>query len=184
MVGKDAVNAAAIVLGTMKMDDAMIVPTLIIVASRRPSSGRRPSSPAAAVTWLIGCPKLAPAPAGRYPAPSAHTIATFMGDPAPMRRTAPLLLALLTVPAQGSAQAAPAPAAPAQPAQPDTADHLRPGLFAGLRLRNLVPRLRATRGAEVVHRDVVGDPEEPGRERNRAPAETVDRLQQWGDVSV
>src|ERR1041384_1888808 len=32
-VGKDAVNAAAIVLGTMKMDDAMIVPTLIIASS-------------------------------------------------------------------------------------------------------------------------------------------------------
>src|ERR1043166_5959648 len=128
-VGKDAVNAAAIVLGTMKMDDAMIVPTLIIVASRRPSSGRRPSSPAAAVTWLMGCPKLAPAPAGRYPDPSAHSIATIMGDPAPMRRTAPLLLALFAVPALASAQAAPAPAAPAQPAQPDTADHLRPGLF-------------------------------------------------------
>src|ERR1043166_4913627 len=107
-VGKDAVNAAAIVLGTMKMDDAMIVPTLIIVASRRPSSGRRPSSPAAAVTWLMGCPKLAPAPAGRYPDPSAHSIATNMGDAAPMRRTAPLLLALLAVPAPGFAQAPPA----------------------------------------------------------------------------
>jgi len=66
-----------------------------------------------------------------------------------MRRTAPLLLALLTVPAQGSAQAAPAPAAPAQPAQPDTADHLRPGLFAGLRLRNLGPAAPSGRIGEV-----------------------------------
>src|SRR5207249_394091 len=81
--------------------------------------------------------------------PSAHSIATFMGDPAPMRRTAPLLLALLAAPAQGSAQAAPAPAAPAQPAQPDTADHLRPGLFAGLRLRNLGPAAPSGRIGEV-----------------------------------
>src|ERR1051326_5953851 len=61
-----------------------------------------------------------------------------------MRRTAPLLLALLAVPVRGSAQAA-----PAQPAQPDTADHLRPALFAGLRLRNLGPAAPSGRIGEV-----------------------------------
>src|ERR1041385_7915851 len=66
-----------------------------------------------------------------------------------MRRTAPLLLALLAVPVRGSAQAAPAQATPAQPAQPDTADHLRPALFAGLRLRNLGPAAPSGRIGEV-----------------------------------
>src|ERR1041385_9068772 len=69
-----------------------------------------------------------------------------------MRRTAPLLLALLAVPVRGSAQAAPAQATPAQPAQPDTADHLRPALFAGLRLRNLGPAAPSGRiGEGAIH---------------------------------
>src|SRR4026209_2797821 len=74
MVGNEAVKAAAIALGTMKIDEAMIVPTLIMVASRRPSSWRRPSSPRVpeAAGWFaraevedIGCPKLPPDPGCR-----------------------------------------------------------------------------------------------------------------------
>src|ERR1043166_7315508 len=43
IVGKVAVKRAAIVLGTMKMDEPTIVPVLIMVASSRPSPGRSPS---------------------------------------------------------------------------------------------------------------------------------------------
>ena len=49
--------------------------------------------------------------------------------------------------------------------------------LVGIGLRHLLLRLPALVGAEVVHREVVGDPEEPRRERRRLPAELADRLE-------
>src|SRR4029453_15212356 len=46
-----------------------------------------------------------------------------------------------------------------------------------VRLGDLLPRLPALVRAEMVHREVVRDPEEPGREGRRAPAELAYRLQ-------
>src|SRR6059058_3421056 len=48
---------------------------------------------------------------------------------------------------------------------------------AGIRLGDLLFGLPALVGAEVVHREVVRDPEQPGRERRRTPAELADRLE-------
>ena len=48
---------------------------------------------------------------------------------------------------------------------------------SGRRLGHLLLGLPAAGGAEVVHREVVRDPEEPGGERRRAPAELADRLE-------
>ena len=45
------------------------------------------------------------------------------------------------------------------------------------RLGHLFLRLPATRGAKVVHGQVVRDPEEPGRERGGLEAELADRLE-------
>ena len=50
-------------------------------------------------------------------------------------------------------------------------------LLGAERLRHLLLRLPALVRAEVVHREVVGDPEEPGRERGRLEAELADRLE-------
>src|SRR4029079_9431464 len=44
-------------------------------------------------------------------------------------------------------------------------------------LRHLLFRLPAARRTEVVHRQVVRDPKQPGGERSRLPAETLDRLE-------
>jgi predicted ABC-class ATPase len=62
------------------------------------------------------------------------------------------------------------------------ADRLQRGLLrrrlgGAFGLRHLLLRLPAPRRAEVVHREVVGDPKEPRGERGRAPAEPPDRLQ-------
>src|SRR6476619_1069366 len=46
-----------------------------------------------------------------------------------------------------------------------------------LRLGHFLLGLPAPRGPEVIHRKVVGDAEEPRRERRRLPAEAPDRLQ-------
>ena len=52
------------------------------------------------------------------------------------------------------------------------------GAFGGVeRLRHFLLRMPAAVGAEVVHREVVRDPEEPGRERRRLEAELADRLE-------
>ncbi len=50
-------------------------------------------------------------------------------------------------------------------------------LLGVARLRHLLLRLPAAARAEVVHREVVRDPEEPRRERRRLPAEPADRLE-------
>src|SRR6266576_7215546 len=59
------------------------------------------------------------------------------------------------------------------------ADRLKRSLLRGAlglgRLGHTFPRLPAACRAEVIHREVVRDPEEPGRERRRLPAETADR---------
>src|SRR6188474_110611 len=54
---------------------------------------------------------------------------------------------------------------------------LRRGLLSALGLGHLLLRLPAPRRAEVVHREVVRDPEEPRRERRRAPTEAPDCLE-------
>ena len=52
VIVREPVTAAATVAGTMKIADAIIVPTLIIVASKRPSS--RLSSVVVAVDVMSG----------------------------------------------------------------------------------------------------------------------------------
>ena len=54
---------------------------------------------------------------------------------------------------------------------------LRRGRLVWLGLGHLLFGLPALARAKVVHREVVGDAEEPGRERGRLPAELPDRLE-------
>src|SRR5579862_710495 len=56
-------------------------------------------------------------------------------------------------------------------------EHLRGRLFRARRLGHFLLRLPAPPRAEVIHREVVRDPEEPRRERRRPPAEPPDRLE-------
>src|SRR5436309_7807475 len=63
-----------------------------------------------------------------------------------------------------------------------TADRLERFLLgraplAGMGLGHLLLRLPAFAGAEMIHREVVRDPKQPGRERRRTPAERADRLE-------
>ena len=46
-----------------------------------------------------------------------------------------------------------------------------------MRLGDFLFGLHAAPGAEVIHREVVRDPEEPRRERRRLPPEAADRLE-------
>ena len=55
--------------------------------------------------------------------------------------------------------------------------HLGGVLLVADRLRHLLLGLHAARRAEVVHREVVRDPKEPGRERRRLKPELADRLE-------
>ena len=65
------------------------------------------------------------------------------------------------------------------PGSPDRVERLilRRGLLRPGRLRRLFLRLHAAVRTEVIHCEVVRDPEEPGRERHLSPAEAVDRLE-------
>src|SRR5437867_11292586 len=82
MVGKEPEKAAAIEAGTMKIDEPMMVPTLIIVSSSRPSSRRRPSLAEAIGYWLIAYHGASRYPMSNPPLHRTHHAARSSSPPA------------------------------------------------------------------------------------------------------